>query len=246
MSERARPSIRLTATRIGRTDLGDGSAVVDDDAIIVSVRASADQRPIRLPLASVDAVSVSGDELHLSLRDGTRMVLVSAYAEHLCDDVLVRCRAMPEVTSALRAFGSRRGQRSTRDASASDQQRFFGPLLEARRQAGAAGGPLAVMAAFEASAIAEALSSALASFAVERHGETGPARRALEAELVDVAEPLSLALAAMGKAALEAGVEIDNLRLWRAWAGQVRATFETADRVWLEIDAVLDTSSPTI
>jgi len=29
------------------------------------------------------------------------------------------------------------------------------------------------------------------------------------------------------------------LRLWRAWSLQLRATFETADRVWIALDAVL-------
>ena len=34
----------------------------------------------------------------------------------------------------------------------------------------------------------------------------------------------------------------DDLRLWRAWAGQLSATFEIADRVWLSLDVALDSS----
>lgn len=246
MSERTRAPIRLTATRVGRTDLGDGTAVIDEDAITVSMRANASQRPIRVPLTSIDTVSISGDELHLVLRDGTQMALASPSAESMRDDVLIRCRAMPEVTRALRAFGSRRGQRSTRETAAAEQQRFFSPLLEARRKAGAAGGPMAVMSAFDAASITQSLTAALASFAIDRHGETGPARRALEAELVDAAEPLSIALHAMGEAAAHAGGDIENLHLWRAWSAQVLASFEIADRVWLAIDGVLEGSSRSI
>lgn len=243
MSERPRAPIRLTATRVGRTDLGDGSAVLEDDAITVHVRASA-ERPMRLPHATIDRAVVAGDELQLLLSDGTRITLVSPAAANLHEDLLIRCHAMPEVTRALRAFGSRRGQHSVRSTAASEQQRFFAPLLEARRRAGAAGGPLSIIAAFDAETIAADVSAALTAFTTERHPEPGAARRALEAELVDAAEPLMLALADLGEAATRAGAEIDDLRLWRAWSAQVRATFETADRVWLAIDTVLEGAPP--
>jgi hypothetical protein len=35
-------------------------------------------------------------------------------------------------------------------------------------------------------------------------------------------------------------IDDDDLRLWRAWSAQLSATFETADRVWLALDAALD------
>jgi hypothetical protein len=242
MSERSRAPIRITATRVGRTDLGDGTVVIDDDAIVITVRATVNERPIRLPLVLIDAARVEGEELSLLLRDGTRMSLVSPSAGNLCDDLLVRCRALPEVTRALRAFGSRRGNRGTRAATSGDQQRFFAPLLEARRKGGAAGGPVAVMAAFDAATLEQAIEEALASFVAERYAENGPARRALQAELTDVAEPLLVSLHALGEASVRASAAIDDLRLWRAWANQIRATFEVADRVWLALDVALDAS----
>ena len=42
MTDRSLGAVRVTATRIGRTDLGAGSAIVDDDALTVMVRAGVD------------------------------------------------------------------------------------------------------------------------------------------------------------------------------------------------------------
>jgi hypothetical protein len=152
----------------------------------------------------------------------------------------MRCRSLPELTRALRAFGSRRGHRSTRAVAAADQQRFFAPLLEARRRAGAAGPPIEVIRAFAAAQLESELIAALDAFAAERYAEPGPSRRALHAELTDIAEPLVMAIQALGQAASEASESVENLQLWRAWARQLSATFETADRVWLLLDIALD------
>jgi hypothetical protein len=155
---------------------------------------------------------------------------------------LVRCRALPEFTRALRAFGSRRGHRSTRASATSDQQRFFAPLLSARRTAGSAVDPGVVVHSFSAAALSRSLETALRELAVERHGENGPARRALEAELEELIEPLLAAIKLLGEAAELAAESPDNLRLWRAWATQLRLTFEAADRAWLALDGALDTA----
>ena len=243
MIDRSRTPIAVTAIRIGRTHLGDGTLVIDDDAVTIVVRSTVDERPVRVPLASVDGVVLGeGDdhELSLSLRDSTRVTLVLASAGDVRDELLLRCRALPELTRALRAFGSRRGHRSKRASASADQQRFFAPLLAARRSAGAAIAPTAVVGAFSAGPLSQALEGALREFAVERHGENGPARRALEAELGELIEPLLRTIHALGDASLRALETPDDLRLWRAWAAQLRVTFEAADRAWLALDVALD------
>jgi hypothetical protein len=240
MSDRSRAPIAITATRIGRTDLGAGSVLIDDDAITVMVRAREGEKHIRMPLVSVDAVVRGSGEVSLDLRDGSRLTLVSEGADRVGHDVLLRCHALPEVTRALRAFGSSRGRRGSRATAASDQQRFFAPLLEARRKAGGAGGPAAVMAAFDAPALKQSFDEVLTAFCVERYAEVGPGRRALEAELSDLAEPLVIAVQALGDAAARATAALGDLRLWRVWSGQLRDTFEVADRVWVAIDDALD------
>jgi len=244
MTDRSLTPVSVTAVRIGRTNLGAGSVVLDDDTISVLVRSTADDHPVRMGFDSVDAVAVVGDELVLALRDGTRVTFVSAGATQFAAAVLTRCRALPELTRALRTFGSRRGTRSRRDSSAAEQRRFFAPLLDARRLAGAASVPAGVIGAFDGVELSAALTTALRGFATERHPEEGPARRALEAELDEIAEPLMLAIAALADAGSGARAAVDDLTLWRAWAGQLRATFEVADRVWMSLDVALDAAAP--
>jgi hypothetical protein len=147
---------------------------------------------------------------------------------------------LPELTRTLRAFGSRRGQRGPRTTAARDQQRFFAPLIDARKAALAATAPGATILAFDAQRLTTAITDALHGLVGERFAEPGPEQRALEAELLDLSEPLADALTALGEAAASAAADIDDLRRWRAWAAQLRATFEIADRVWMTLDASLD------
>ena len=242
MTERSLTPVVVSAVRIGRTNLGEGRVVLDDESISVLVRSTSDERPVRVGFDSVDSVAVAGNELVLSLRDGTRVTFVSAGAEQFGAEVLNQCRALPELTRALRAFGSRRGTRSRRESAPAEQRTFFAPLIDARRLAASAHIPSAAVAAFEAKALCEAFTNALRQFAIARHAEEGPARRALEAELDEIAEPLMLALAALDEAGAGARTTADDLACWRTWAGQLRATFEVADRVWISLDAVLDSA----
>lgn len=239
MIDRARGPVPLTATRVGRAELGAATAAVDDEVLTIA-RAAAEEAPLRVRLANIDGVSSTHGQLAIALRDGTRLTLICESHAELHDDLLARCRALPELTRTLRGFGSRRGSRGVRDSAHGDQQRFFAPLLTARRNAWGTREPTATIAAFDATMLAAAFETILDAFASERHGDNGPARRALTAELVDLSEPLRDALDALGAAAAHATAATDDLRLWRSWAAQLRLTFETADRVWLALDAALD------
>jgi len=229
----------VVVTRIGNTELGDSIVVIDEHAVNVSIPETGNEQPLRIPLSSIDAVRPAGDEIDVLLRDGTRVTFIASTTGPLCDEILVRCRAVPELTSALRAFGSRRGHRSVRKTAAQDQQRFFAPLLDARRQAVAAKSPSAAMAAFDAGGLTTAFDTALRELAAQRYGDNAPARRALEAELVDLAEPLHDALERLKASAAKASSS-EDLKVWRAWTRQLSATFEAADRVWISMDAALD------
>ena len=48
-------------------------------------------------------------------------------------ELLAACRALPEVTRALRALGSRRGAGGTRRNPGDREGRFFAPFISARR-----------------------------------------------------------------------------------------------------------------
>lgn len=227
------------AVHFAEADLGRGTAMVDSDALTL-VRRDAEDRPVRVALSTIDAVTVNDDELALALHDGSTVRLAMAGANLFAEHLLAHCCTLPEVTRTLRAFGSRRGQRASRLAGAAEQQRFFAPLVDARRQAVRAGSPFDAIDLFDAGAIASAINATLSRFAAERYGESGPARRALEAELTDLAEPLHVALTVLGEAAAKARNADGDLRVWRAWCSALKITFEAADRVWLALDAALD------
>jgi hypothetical protein len=232
----------VVSARVGRTDLGETTVTVDEDSLHIVGGGTGAERSARVLLASVDAVEMSDGEVILRLRDGRSATFYATGALELREEILARCRVLPELTHALRAFGSRRGHRSTRAAAASDQRHFFAPLLEARRHAVTAGTAAAAMAAFDADALAAAFETQLREFAAQRYADHPPARRALEAELIDLSEPLQVSLDGLRDVAREAAESADDVRLWRAWARQLATTFETADRVWLALDTALDAS----
>jgi hypothetical protein len=231
----------VVVTRVGITELGDSVVVIDEHSVNISIPETGHEQPLRVPLASIETVTSTTEEIELVLRDGTKITFVATNTPPLHEELLVRCRAVPELTSALRAFGSRRGHRGVRKSATQDQQRFFAPLLDARRQAVAAKTPSAAMAAFDATALTTAFDTALRELAAQRYGDNAPARRALEAELVDLAEPLHAELERLREAAKRASSS-EDLKVWRAWTRQLSATFEVADRVWISMDAALDSN----
>jgi hypothetical protein len=248
MTDRHRAQLGVVAVRIGRTDLGHGAVTIDDDALTIAVRDDssehAAERPIRIRLAAIDSVLLAEGEIAVAVRDGTRLALGTPGAVEMCASILAHCRALPELTHALRAFGSRRGSRSRRASGPSEQQRFFAPLLDARRRAVVATTPTETIDAFDAGPLARSMEGAVHAFAVERSGPDGPEKRALEAELVDSSEPLHLTLERLGVAAEAAKASLDDLGAWRLWATELRTTFEVADRVWLVLDTALDAALP--
>jgi hypothetical protein len=146
---------------------------------------------------------------------------------------------LPELTLALRSLGSRRGRRG----EGNEQERFFAPLLEARRAAARAGDLEAAVTAFDPTRLAAAFEKALRALAAERVSSgRPPARRALEARLQERIEPLRRALAELGEATdvLLTADDRERRELWRQWTEQVGRVFACADRCWPDIDAMLD------
>ena len=139
-----------------------------------------------------------------------------------------RACELPELTTGLRSLGSRRG------GSMVLQERFFAPLLQARRRLEEQRDIAWRLAAFDAGELRTRLESTLESFARERHPEHAPARRALEARLLDEAAPLLRALGQLEDAALDLRrVEgAAQFSAWREWTRLARLVFEQADRSW--------------
>lgn len=242
MSERLRKPVWAAAARAGGVDFGPVTLVLEDDALTVLPESPA-ANAIRITLAHVTAVNGASGTLDITLRDGRVASVACDDAESLRDELLARCRDLPELTRTLRAFGSRRRQHGSRDTAAAEQQQYFAPLLAARVEAIRAGNPTATVVAFDARRLGAELHRTLRTLVATRHSEPGAARRALEAELVDLSEPLDVALVALGEAARELQRDADDLRVWRTWSDRLVATFEIADRVWIALDAALDTPS---
>jgi hypothetical protein len=238
-------TIAVSAARVGRADLGEGTATVDDDVLTVIARPSGAERLLRIPISAIDALAIDGDEIVVLVRDGRQVAMTSGDAAQLHREIVARCFVLPELTRTLRTFGSRRGQRGRRPGAAAEQQKFFAPLVDARRVASKSPSAADTIAAFESVALTHALDEAVRRFASERFGQNGPARRALEAELVDSSEPLQLALRALGERATAALEQGDEIRAWRSWALSLRNVFEAADRVWVALDAALDAAHVT-
>jgi len=244
MTDGSRQSVPVRATRIGGAELRGGTIVLEEDALIIVLPVNAEERPVRVPFAAIDKIGVEVEHVSVALLDGTRVEIVAENPpEELCDHLLARCCALPEVTRALRAFGSRRRQRDRRGGGAAEQQRFFAPLVDARRIAAKATVPHEVVAAFDAAALGKAFDDTLTAFATTRFGDYPPARRALEAELVDLAEPLHEALRLLEDAGAAAHDAPRDLHAYRQWYARLRDTFEAADRAWLALDAALDSAT---
>lgn len=147
---------------------------------------------------------------------------------------------LPELTLALRALGSRRRRRG----EGNEQERFFAPLLEARRAAARAGDVEAAVTSFDAARLNAAFDKTVRALAVDRAAAGRPAaRRALEARLQEQLEPVREALSELGECAdaLLRADEGARAEAWRRWADQLRALFACADRCWPGLDAALET-----
>ena len=149
---------------------------------------------------------------------------------------------LPELTLALRALGSRRRRRG----EGNEQERFFAPLLEARRAAARAADVETAVASFDAARLNTSFDKTIRSLAADRAVSGRPAaRRALEARLQERLEPLRSALGELGARAdaLLAADEDARADAWRRWAEQLRVVFACADRCWPALDAALETVS---
>src|SRR5512142_2521690 len=100
MIDRSREIVELLALHLADADLGRGTAMVDSDALTV-VSADSDDRRVRIPLSTIDAVTVIDDELALALNDGSVVRLAVPGASRFANRLIARCCALPEVTRTL-------------------------------------------------------------------------------------------------------------------------------------------------
>jgi hypothetical protein len=213
---------------------GDGTLQVLDDG----VRIAAPAGEITVAANGLDGVGYHESRLTLFLHNGdvidaSGTPRLAAMAREIVSQVCT----VPELTRPLRALGSRRGQ------PGSDHDRFFGPLLAARRKGERANDPRPRLRAFDAAALEKALDHTIAELARERFPRRAPERRALEAELLELAIPVRAAMDGLHEASRRAlderAPEESAFIRWRAWCAAVETVFERADRCWLAFVPVL-------
>ncbi|HEX5437905.1 MAG TPA: hypothetical protein VFW98_12145 [Gemmatimonadaceae bacterium] len=191
-----------------------------------------------MPYAKLEGIHAHEHRLTLFLVTGDTIELSdfgSPALPAIARDIARRACALPELTRSLRALGSRRA------VAPPEHDRFFEPLLEARRVAEGARALDDVLTAFDAGALRSNMTRRLAEFAAARYPDDAPERRALEAELLDGAEALFRAFDALGNSAnaVRSTAEGERFAAWRQWTRVLTGVFEHADQCWLDLLVVL-------
>ena len=152
---------------------------------------------------------------------------------------------LPELMLSLRSIGSRRSWPNDAVAVAEEQQRYFAPLLDARRTAARALTRSQIVVAFDGRRITALIDATIRAFAAERFAARAPARRAFEAELFEIIEPLRDALQSLRALADASGAAEESPELhsrWPLWLAQLRVVFRVADSGWPALSEALSAS----
>jgi hypothetical protein len=230
----------LASVTLAGTLLGPGTALVDEDVLrVLLLDAPTGEKALQLHYDSIVGVAMSDGSVVVSCRDGRQLVVSTKDASSFRLRMLAACRALPEVTRALRALGSRRGSRGTRRSPPDKEARFFAPMIAARRASMESRDAGGVIAAFGAKRLAQEVTATILDFAAVQAAGHPARRRALEAELGDASEQLTVALADLEQLAALAISDVDDLGRWRAWAAGVQHVFEAADRSWAAIEPIV-------
>jgi hypothetical protein len=234
-------SFALSSSSFAGRVLGPGTALVDEDVLrVLLLDATEGEKALQLRYDAIAGVALSDGAVVVTCRDGRGLVASTGEAQAFRQSILAACRALPEVTRALRALGSRRGTGGTRRNPSDREARFFSPFIAARRASMDARDARAVIAAFDARELARGLGATLARFAADLSSGHPARQRAMEAELSDGVEALEAALDRLREQAAIAASDVDDLARWRTWAESVQHVFEAADRAWVTIEPVME------
>jgi hypothetical protein len=227
MADTHRIPVRVFGTIRNTTLDSDGSVRVIDDAVSIVVQ----DREYKARFERIDGVVWDASVLRLHVGRDAVELTGHPGLQQLAAQILQTALALPEFTRTMRGLGSRRG------TVGADHDRFFAQLLAARRAAEGFAEPESRLTAFDARRLSQALTTLLGELASERYPDSGPDRRALEAELLDHAERMLAALDALGEAAdqVRASTPVSRLAQWRAWTLCAQRLFEEADRCWFAI-----------
>jgi hypothetical protein len=231
-------AVEIWGMWLGHEIAGSGRVVLDEGAVRVEMSPPGPR--FQMSLRELDGARLGPDQVILYPRSGDVVEMTGAPGRvvHLAElgrRLISAACEVPELTVPLRGLGSARGQPGP------DHDRFFAPFLAARRGAARSEEPEGRLRAVDPAALDASLRRVVAELAVARYPKQPPERRALEAELSDLAEPVVVSIGAMAESARRAVTADDDARFvrWREWAAALRAVFMAADRCWLAMVPVL-------
>jgi hypothetical protein len=212
----------------------DATAALDGSTITIECAQAA---PPRIVLAAdqLTGAELQGETLTLHVSDGRPVVLsAAAHLDGFRNRLEAAACVFPAQTLSLRGFGSEHS------APGSDHDRWFDALLHARRVAEESRTIETQRRAFDAARFTRHAHTLRESWAAERFAEPAD-RRALQAELEELATPFTQALRQLEHASLRLRQSPDahQFDAWRKWTGSVQQTFRGADDVWLASVPVL-------
>lgn len=190
----------------------------------------------RLDLDGLDGVMPRPNQLTLYLTSGDVLELTDNESlRQFATQLLDRACTVPELTRGLRSLGSMRG------TPGPAHDRWFTPLLAARRAVAGITDAERQVAVVDAATIAKQLSQIMTDIAAEL-APTHPAmQRAIAAALHEETEPTFEALTRLALAAdvLRASALDTRLQDWRRWMSALREVFVVADQCWPRCATVL-------
>ena len=225
--------VSLAGLYRGRELAGDGTVTVRAASVAFTI----ERHRFVLPLEEIDGARQSGADLELFLGTGDVLQLSSPLGiARVTEDIVRAAIALPELTRSLRALGARRAK------PGADHDRFFAPLLSARRRAQGCSTLEECLRVCDAVALRAELDRHLRDFARARHPRSGADRRSLEADLEDCAAGVFARLDELAIAGNAVRKADDTVRFesWREWTDALRAVFESADSCWLAIRPSLE------
>jgi hypothetical protein len=227
--------VRVVGMVRGREIARPARISVEEQALVLSWHHAA---PWQLAFDGLEGVQIGATSVTLYLRDHDVLELTGDDAlRPVALRVLDKACRMPELTRGLRHLGAVRGSAVLQAA----HDRWFAPLLAARRAVADVSDPSRQIALMNAVALAEAMTRTIGELAATAAPGDAAERRALEAALEDEAEALFAALtrARLAGDAVTGGAEDTRLADWRRWVEAMRAVFAEADEAWLGVQDTL-------
>lgn len=209
------------------------SVTIDQDTLVLAWQ---DATPWRLSLTGIEGIAGSPSSLTLYLASNDVLELSGdEQLRPLGLQLLDRACAMPELTRGLKSLGASRG----RPVAAHD--RWFAPLLAARRSVEGVSDPARQVMLLDAVTLAKEIERAISEIAATKAPGDAAEQRAVEAALEEEAEAVFASIAIMGLAgdALRGSALDTRIADWRRWVETVRGVFAAADEAWNGIAAEL-------